>query len=44
MFVIIGVVVVIVCVVGGFVAEKGNPALLWQPIEMIIIFGAAFPE
>ncbi len=42
MFVIIGVVVVIVCVVGGFVAEKGNPALLWQPIEMIIIFGAAF--
>lgn len=41
MFVIIGVAVVLVCVVGGFMLEKGNVALLWQPIEMIIIFGAA---
>lgn len=41
MFVIIGVAVVLVCVVGGFMLEKGNIALLWQPIEMIIIFGAA---
>lgn len=41
MFVIIGVAVVLVSVVGGFMLEKGNIALLWQPIEMIIIFGAA---
>jgi chemotaxis protein MotA len=42
MFVIIGIVVVLGSVVGGFMAEHGNVALLWQPIEMLIIFGAAF--
>jgi len=41
MFVIMGIVVVFATVVGGFMAEKGNVALLWQPIEMLIIFGAA---
>lgn len=42
MFVIIGVAVVLLSVLGGFVLEHGNLALLWQPIEMLIIFGAAF--
>jgi len=41
MFVGIGVVVVLLSVVGGFVLEHGNVALLWQPIEMLIIFGSA---
>lgn len=42
MFVGIGVVVVLFSVVGGFMLEHGNIALLWQPIEMLIIFGSAF--
>lgn len=41
MFVIIGVIVVIVSVVGGFMMEKGNPKLLLHPAELLIIFGAA---
>jgi len=41
MFVLIGVAVVLFAVVGGFMLEKGNVALLWQPIEMLIIFGSA---
>ena len=41
MFVIIGVLIVIVSVVGGFMMEKGNPKLLLHPAELIIIFGAA---
>ncbi len=41
MFVGIGIAVVLFSVVGGFVLEHGNVALLWQPIEMLIIFGSA---
>lgn len=41
MFVIIGAVVVIVGVVGGFVIEGGPAAILIQPIELMIIMGAA---
>ena len=41
MFVIIGVITVLVAVLGGFMLEKGNVALLWQPVEGLIIFGAA---
>ena len=41
MFVIIGAVVVIVGVVGGFVIEGGPVAVLIQPIELMIILGAA---
>jgi len=42
MFVAIGIVVVFSTVLGGFILEHGNVALLWQPIEMLIIFGSAF--
>lgn len=42
MFVAIGIAIVLFAVVGGFMLEHGNIALLWQPIEMLIIFGAAF--
>jgi chemotaxis protein MotA len=41
MFVIIGAVVVIVGVVGGYVIEGGPILVLWQPVELMIIFGAA---
>jgi len=38
---IIGFVIVTVSVVGGYLLEKGNIALLFQPIELLIIGGAA---
>jgi chemotaxis protein MotA len=39
---IIGVVVVLGCVGGGFVLSHGHLAALWQPFELLIIGGAAF--
>jgi len=41
MFVIIGIVVVLGSVIGGFILEHGPIALLIQPIEFLIIGGAA---
>jgi chemotaxis protein MotA len=41
MFVLIGMVMVIVCVVGGFMMHEGPLAILIQPNEILIIFGAA---
>ncbi|MCX7822953.1 MAG: flagellar motor stator protein MotA [Syntrophobacterales bacterium] len=41
MFVIIGCVVVVVAVVGGYLLEHGNIHVLFQPVEVLIIFGAA---
>ncbi|MEW6220310.1 MAG: flagellar motor stator protein MotA [Thermodesulfobacteriota bacterium] len=41
MFAIIGIVIVLVSVVGGYLLEHGNLHVLIQPIEMLIIFGAA---
>jgi chemotaxis protein MotA len=41
MFAIIGAVVVVIGVVGGFVIEGGPIAVLIQPIELMIIMGAA---
>jgi chemotaxis protein MotA len=41
MFTIIGSIVVLVCVIGGFILEKGNVAVLFQPVELLIIFGSA---
>jgi chemotaxis protein MotA len=41
MLVIIGSVVVIACVVGGYIANGGHLDVLWQPFELIIILGAA---
>ena len=38
---IIGSVVVIVCVVGGFVLEGGHLLALWHPTEILIIVGSA---
>lgn len=38
---IIGIVVVIGCVLGGFAAHGGQLLALWQPFEVLIIGGAA---
>ncbi|MGL6164655.1 MAG: lateral flagellar motor stator protein LafT, partial [Aeromonas veronii] len=37
----IGIGVILVCVLGGFMMAGGNLAALWQPAELIIIIGAA---
>ena len=42
MFVIIGIVIVLGCVAGGFVLSHGELAALWQPYELLVIGGAAF--
>lgn len=41
MFFIIGMVVVIASVLGGYMANGGHLDVLWQPFEFLIIFGAA---
>ncbi len=41
MLLIIGAVVVLASVLGGYVLHGGNLAVLWQPTEVLIIFGAA---
>lgn len=41
MFVIIGFVLVVACVLGGFAMAGGHLHVLWQPVEVIIIVGAA---
>lgn len=38
---IIGSLIVLLSVVGGFVASKGHLGALWQPFELLIIGGAA---
>jgi chemotaxis protein MotA len=38
---IVGVIVLFVCVIGGYVAEGGNLGVLMQPFEALIILGAA---
>jgi chemotaxis protein MotA len=42
MLFIIGVIVVLGSVIGGYTMHHGNLAVLWQPNEFIIICGAAF--
>lgn len=41
MFIIIGGIIVLGCVIGGFVLAKGHVGILYQPSEFIIIGGAA---
>lgn len=41
MFAIIGIVLVAGSIIVGFMMEKGNPHVLFQPAELVIIFGAA---
>jgi len=37
----VGALVVLVCVFGAFVAHGGHLGVIWQPSEVVIIFGAA---
>ncbi len=41
MNVILGIIIVLGSVLGGFMLEKGNLHTLFQPVELLIIFGAA---
>jgi chemotaxis protein MotA len=41
MFAIIGIVIVIGAIIGGYLMEHGHLAVLWQPAEVVIIGGAA---
>lgn len=41
MFPIIGIFVVLGCIAGGYLMEKGNFMVLMQPAELLIILGAA---
>jgi chemotaxis protein MotA len=41
MFFIIGAVIVIASVIGGYLANGGHLGVLWQPFEFVIILGAA---
>jgi chemotaxis protein MotA len=41
MFVIIGIITVFAAVIGGYILEHGNLSLLYQPVELLIIGGAA---
>jgi chemotaxis protein MotA len=41
MLAILGLVVVFAAVLGGFLMEKGNPYILMQPAELLIVGGAA---
>ena len=38
---VIGIVVALGCMIGGYVANGGHIAVIWQPYEMIIILGSA---
>ncbi|WP_137173832.1 flagellar motor stator protein MotA [Massilia sp. HP4] len=42
MLVIVGYILVCACVFGGFALAGGHLASLWQPIELLMIGGAAF--
>lgn len=37
----VGILIVIICVFGGYMAAGGHLHTVWQPFEIIIIFGAA---
>lgn len=39
---IVGIIIVVVCVFGGFLLAGGHLHVVWQPFEILIIFGAAF--
>lgn len=40
MLIIVGLIIVVVCVLGGYMAMGGYLSVLWQPFEFVIIGGA----
>ena len=41
MTIVLGLVVTLGCMLGGFVVMGGHLAVIWQPAEMVVICGAA---
>lgn len=41
MFVPIGYIIILACALGGYALAGGHLGALWQPLELLIIFGAA---
>lgn len=41
MTIILGLVITLVCMLGGFMAMGGHVAVIWQPWEFVIICGAS---
>ncbi len=41
MFLFVGILIVLGAVIGGYLMEQGNLAVIFQPAEIVIIFGAA---
>jgi len=41
MMLIIGAIIVLACVIGAYAAHGGHLAVLWQPLEFVIIAGSA---
>ncbi len=41
MLIIVGLIIVVLSVLGGYVGAHGKMAALWQPFELVIIGGAA---
>ena len=39
---ILGSLIIVACVLGGYALANGDLAMLWQPAELLIIVGAAF--
>ena len=44
MLAIAGILLVFAAVLGGFLIEKGNPYVLMQPAELLIIGGSALGQ
>jgi chemotaxis protein MotA len=42
MLIIVGFVVVVVCIIAGYLLSHGELGVLWQPYEVLIIGGSAF--
>ena len=41
MLIIVGAIIVVICTLGRYAALGGHIAVLWQPFEVVIIFGSA---
>lgn len=41
MTILVGLIVTLACMLGGFMAMGGNPIVIWQPWEYVIICGSA---
>ena len=37
---LLGIMIIVACVIGGYLMAHGQLSMLWQPAEMVIILGA----